>query len=178
MARGRRKERKKKKKKSEYLLLHLLPYLHSRIFVLQIVLLCPLDVFPCFRTQLWNGDKIKVGIQMPKHGRGNSNQRTMGKLGLSFLDGLERRVVYHNLVEAGLDQAACEMLQLFSRLYQQVVSTGRHAHGDALSRVSGPDVQARVARAAMDGQEVEICVKAGQDSVLLTVFGEVGGGRG
>lgn len=30
----------------------------------------------------------------------------------------------------------------------------------------------------MDGEEVEVCVEAGEDGVLGAVFGEVGGGWG
>jgi hypothetical protein len=75
-------------------------------------------------------------------------------------------------VVAGLDEPARHVLELLAGLHQQVVAL-RDLDGDALARVARPDVQARVARAAVDGEEVEVRVEAREDGVFLPVLGEV-----
>jgi hypothetical protein len=47
---------------------------------------------------------------------------------------------------------------------------------DTLSRVAGPDVQARIPRAAVNGKEVEVRVETSQNGVFLTILLKVGGG--
>lgn len=69
------------------------------------------------------------------------------------------------------------MLELLPRLDEEVVAGG-DLDGDAAARVAGPDVEARVAGAAVDGEEVEVGVEAGEDGVVLAVLFEVRGGRG
>ena len=73
---------------------------------------------------------------------------------------------------AGLDEPARQVLELLAGLDQQVVAL-RDLDGNALARVARPDVQARIARAAVDGQEVEVRVEAREDGVLLAVLLEV-----
>ena len=38
-------------------------------------------------------------------------------------------------------------------------------------------MEARVSRAAMNGQEIKICVKAGKDGIFLVIFHKIGGCR-
>jgi hypothetical protein len=66
------------------------------------------------------------------------------------------------------------VFELLPGLHEQVIALG-DLDGDLASRVAGPDVKARIPAAAVDGQEVEIGVEAGEDGVLLAVFLEVGG---
>ncbi len=73
---------------------------------------------------------------------------------------------------AGLDEPARQVLELLAGLDQQVVAL-RDLDGNALARVARPDVQARIARAAVDGQEVEVRVEARENGVLLAVLLEV-----
>jgi hypothetical protein len=47
---------------------------------------------------------------------------------------------------------------------------------DTLSSVAGPDVQARIPRAAVNGEEVEVRVETSQNGVFLTIPLKVGGG--
>jgi hypothetical protein len=75
-------------------------------------------------------------------------------------------------VVSGLDQTARRVLELLARLDEEVVPL-RDLDGDAVPRVAGPDVQTRVARAAVDGQEVEIRVETSEYGVLFAVLGEV-----
>lgn len=78
---------------------------------------------------------------------------------------------------AGLDEAAGQMFELLARLDEQV-STRRYAHGDTLPRVACPDVETWVSRATVDGKEVEVCVKPGQNAVLLSILLQIGRRRG
>lgn len=47
----------------------------------------------------------------------------------------------------------------------------RDLHGDALTCVARPDMQPRVAGAAMNGKEVKVRVEAGKDGVFGSVLG-------
>ena len=78
---------------------------------------------------------------------------------------------------SSLYKTASYMLKLLSRLNEQIIAR-RHPHWDAFARVACPDIQARIARPSVDGQEVQICVEAGEDGVEGAVLGEVGGGGG
>ncbi len=78
---------------------------------------------------------------------------------------------------AGLDKSARQVLELLAGLDQQVVAL-RDLDGNALARIARPDVQTRVARAAVNGQEVEVCVEAREDGAPLAVLLEVGRGGG
>lgn len=74
----------------------------------------------------------------------------------------------HDLVEASLDQSAGDVLQLLAGLDKQIAAPG-DLDGNAPAGVACPDMQARVARTPMDGQEVEVGVEAGEDGVDLAV---------
>jgi hypothetical protein len=86
-------------------------------------------------------------------------------------------------VESSLDKTTGEMFELLACLDEEMPACARRsgrreADGDPLAGVASPDVQTRVARAAVDGQAVQVGVKSGEDRVLLTIFGEIGGSRG
>lgn len=82
-------------------------------------------------------------------------------------------------MEASLNETATEVLQLFACLYEQVSAGCREPDGDALASIASPYVQTGVARASVDGQEVQVGVEAGKDGVLLAILHEVrcGGGK-
>lgn len=65
------------------------------------------------------------------------------------------------------------MLQLLASLDKQVVA-GRNLDGDALSGIPCPDIETRIARAAMDSQEIEVGVESSQNGILFAVFDQVG----
>jgi hypothetical protein len=75
-------------------------------------------------------------------------------------------------VVSSLDQPTRGVLELLARLHEEVVP-GRNLDGNAVARVAGPDVEAGVARAAVDGEEVEIGVEASKDGVLCGVLGKI-----
>ena len=163
------------------LILHQLADLHRRVRLLlalvpaKIKLLGPQSV--CLLGELGDGRNIVVRVEMPEEGRRDAHQRAVGQRLPALLDGLDRALVDDHLVEAGLDQPARDVLELLAGLHQQVVAR-RDLDGDALAGVARPDVQARVARAAVDGQEVQVRVEAGEDGVLLAVLDQVGGRGG
>jgi len=110
---------------------------------------------------------------MPEEGRRDAHQRPVREPRPPPLDDREGLLVDDDLVVARLDQAAGDVLELLARLDQEVVAGG-DLDGDALAGVARPDVQARVARPAVDGEEIEVGVEAGQDGVLLAVLDEIG----
>lgn len=114
---------------------------------------------------------------MPKQRARDPDERAVGELRLARLNHVEGALVDDDLVVARLDEAAGNVLDLLAGLDEEVVAR-RDLDGDAGARVAGPDVEARVAGAAVDGEEVEVGVEAGEDGVLGAVFGEVGGGWG
>jgi hypothetical protein len=118
-----------------------------------------------------------VRVKMPEQGTRDAHERPIRELDLALLDDSECRLVDDNLVVPGLDETAGDVLNLLTRLDEEVVSR-RDLDGDAGSRVAGPDVEAWVARAAVDGEEVEVGVETGEDGVLGAVLVEIGGGRG
>ena len=68
-----------------------------------------------------------------------------------------------------LDKTAGDVLKLLSRLDEQIIAR-RHPNWDAFAGVARPNIQARIARSSVNGQEVQICVEAGQDGVLLAIL--------
>ena len=88
---------------------------------------------------------------------------------------LQRCFINHYLVITRLYQAATEMLDLFACLHEQVPTCRGKPHRYALPRIARPDVETRIPRATVDGQEVEIRVEAGKNGVLLTILDEIGG---
>lgn len=168
-------------KKIRNLLLNLQTNLGRRIRALaalvpaQTLLLGPQVL--CALGELGDGAEVKVGVEVPEEGAGDANLGAIGVLLAASLHGLDRLFVDDDLVVAGLDEAAGNVLDLLAGLDEEVVSGG-HADGDAAAGVAGPDVEAGVAAAAVDGEEVEVGVEAGEDGVLFAVLGEVGGCRG
>lgn len=149
-------------------ILHLLALVSSQLGLLLADLLRLLG-------QRRNGRQVKVRVEMPKEGTRDADEGTVGELGLALLDDLEGALVDDDLVVAGLDEAAGDVLDLLAGLDEEVVAR-RDLHGDAGARVAGPDVEAGVAGAAVDGEEVEVGVEAGENGVFGAVLGEVGGG--
>jgi len=86
---------------------------------------------------------------VPKEGARDPDQRPVRILDFALLDGLERGRVDGDLMQTGFDQPAGEVLELLARLNEEV-PPGGYLDGDAFARVARPDVQARVARAAVD----------------------------
>jgi len=125
---------------------NLIPNLHLRISANLFVQL--LDT----RLQLRNRFQIKITVQMPEERARDPDEWPVGILDFALLDDLERGRVDHDLVQTGHDQPAGEVLDLLARLDEEVPAW-RHLDCDALARVACPDVQARVARAAMDRPE-------------------------
>lgn len=109
---------------------------------------------------------------MPKKGARYPNKWSVGELDFPPLDGLDSLVVDCDLMVTGLDETTGDVLNLFASLNEQIVSQW-NLDGDPVASVAGPDVKAGVARAAMDGEEVEVGVEAGQDSILLAVLGQI-----
>ena len=112
---------------------------------------------------------------MPEEGARDADLGPVGALAAPPVHGGEGGLVDDDLVVAGLDEAAGDVLDLLAGLDEEVVA-GRDLDGDAGARVAGPDVEARVSRAAVDGEEVEVGVEAGEDGVAGAVAVEVGGG--
>jgi hypothetical protein len=121
-----------------------------------------------------DGGEVKVGVEVPEHGAGDADEGAVGQVAATALDGGNGLIVDDDLVEAGLDEAAGQVLELLAGLDKQVVAGG-DLDGEAGAGVACPDVEAGVAGAAVDGEEVEVGVEAGKDGVLLAVLVEVGG---
>ena len=120
--------------------------------------------------------QVEVRVQVPEQSAGDANLWSVWKLLGSALHGLNGLLVDGDLMEASLDETTGDVLDLFASLDEEVVSGG-HAYGNATASVASPDVEARVAGTAVDGEEVEIGVEAGEDSVFRAVFLEVGSSR-
>lgn len=76
---------------------------------------------------------------MPEEGARDPDEWSVGILDFAFLDDLERGGVDNDLVKTGLDQPAGEVLDLFSRLDEEVPAGG-YLNRDALTRVACPDM--------------------------------------
>lgn len=114
---------------------------------------------------------------MPKQRARDPHQWPIGELDFALLNGLDRALVDDNLVVSRLDEPAGDVLDLLAGLDEEVVALG-DLDGDTGAGIACPDVEAGVARAAVDGEEVEIGVEAGEDGVEVGVLVEVGGSRG
>ena len=112
---------------------------------------------------------------MPEEGRRYSNQRAVGKLNFSKLNHINCLLVHYNFMIPGLYQTASNVFQLFASLDKKVVAL-RDLDRDTLSGIAGPDVQARIPRAAVNGEEVEIGVESSENGIFLAIPLEVGGG--
>ena len=125
---------------------NLIPNLHLRICAN--FLAHPLDT----RLQLRNRFQIKITVQVPEERARDPDEWPVGILNFALLDDLERGQIDNDLMQTGLNQAAGEVLDLLARLDKEV-PPGRYLNRDALARVPCPDVQAWVARAAVDRPE-------------------------
>lgn len=77
-------------------------------------------------------------------------------------------------MEARLDEATAEMLKLFPGLYKEEATGRRELDRDTFARVTSPHVQTGIPRTSMNGEEVEVGVETGKDSVFLPVLLEIG----
>lgn len=116
-----------------------------------------------------------IRIEMPEQRTRDPNQRPIRHLPLPLLHNLKRPVIHHNLVIPSLDEPAGNVLNLLASLDEKVVAWW-DLDGDAGSGVARPDVEAWIARAAVDGEEVEVGVEASEDGVFGAVLLQVGGG--
>ena len=64
------------------------------------------------------------------------------------------------------------MLELLPGLYKEVISFW-NLDRDTSTCVAGPDMQSRITRATVYGQEVEVRVKPGEDGILFAVLGKI-----
>ena len=118
-----------------------------------------------------------VRVEMPEQRARDPDQRSVGELDLALLNRLNCPVIDNDFVVPSLYEPARDVLDLLAGLNEEVIP-GRDLDGDAASRVASPDVQTGVARTAVDGEEVEVGVEAGENGVLGAVLDEVGGGWG
>lgn len=95
-------------------------------------------------------------------------------MNLSTLNHINCLLVDDDFMIPSFYKTAGNMLQLFASLDKKVVAL-RDFDRDTLSGVAGPDVQARIPRAAVNGKEVEIGMEPGKNGVFLTIFPKVGG---
>lgn len=120
--------------------------------------------------------EVKVGVQMPEQGAGDSDERAIRELCLPPLHRFERLLIDDDLMEASLDQAAGYVLDLLASLHKEVVARG-DLHRNAVASVARPDVKTWEAGTAVNGEEVEICMEPGKDRVLCSILVEIRRGR-
>ena len=130
------------------LALHLLPDLHGLVGDLVALVLAEVELLGPDGAGLLDarrdGREVEVGAQVPEEGAADSDEGPVGEHGLALLDDGQGLLVDHDLVVAGLDEAAGQVLDLLARLDEEVVALG-DLDGDLLARVARPDVQTRVA---------------------------------
>ena len=90
---------------------------------------------------------------------------------------LKRFVIYYDLMKASSDQSAGDMLQLFPCLDEEIIPLGNF-DWDALSSVTCPDIETRIARTTVNSQEIEVRMETSENGVFLPILGEIRGGRG
>lgn len=76
-------------------------------------------------------------------------------------------------MEASLDEASSEMLNLLPCLYEKKTSSRRKSDGNALSSVPRPYMEAWVSRATVDSEAIEVCMKSCQNGIFPAVFNEI-----
>ena len=76
-------------------------------------------------------------------------------------------------MEAGLDEASAEVLQLLPGLYEQIPASRWELYSNALAGVACPDIETRITGAAVDSQEIQVGVEACEDGVLLAVLHQI-----
>lgn len=124
-------------------------------------------------SQLGYRHQVKVGAQMPEERARDAHKWPVRILPLALFNRLEGLVVDHHLVESGLDETASDVLDLLPCLHKEVIPLW-DLYGNTVSRVASPDVETRIARAAVDGEEVEVGMEASKYGVFLAVFVKVG----
>ena len=75
-------------------------------------------------------------------------------------------------MKASFDQPPGNMFQLFPSLDEEKIPLGNF-DWDALSSVTCPDIETRIARTTMNGQEIEIGMKTSENGVFLSVLDEI-----
>lgn len=168
-----RKGKLEKKKETSNSRLNLLPDLHSRVSAHLALVAAKTELLLADSArplgQGRDGHEIEVAGEGPEEGAADAHGRAVGELGAAAREGRQRRVADHDLVEAGLHEAAGQVLELLARLHEQVVPGG-DGDGDPPPRVPRPHVQPRVPAAAVDREEVEVRVEAREDRVLGAVL--------
>jgi hypothetical protein len=91
---------------------------------------------------------------------------------------LDSVFIHDDLVEPSLDKPSAQMFQLLTSLHQEITTSRGELDGNAFAGVASPDVQTRIARPAVDGEEIEVCMESGENSRGFVVLDEVGGGWG
>jgi hypothetical protein len=113
---------------------------------------------------------------MPEESRRDTNERAIRELLLAPLDDSQGRVIHDNFVEACTDKAAGDVLKLLASLDEQVIAR-RDLDGNSIAGIAAPDVESGIARATVNGQEVEVGMEPSEDRVLLAEFHQIRGGR-
>lgn len=90
-----------------------------------------------------------------------------------YLTNSKRLLVDDDFMESGFDQTTTKMFKLLACLDKKVVPFW-HFHGDTLPGISCPDMKTWISGATVDGEEIEISMKAGKDGVLFAIFDQVG----
>jgi hypothetical protein len=159
-------------------LLNLMPDLHRQVLELFALVLAEVELLGpqslSLLRQSGDRDQVVVRRQVPEERRWDADQWPIRESGLPLLNHLERLLVDDDLVEAGLDQAAGEMLELLAGLDEEIVSL-RDLDGNSPARVPGPDMETRISRAPVDGQEVEVGMEACKNGILPAVIGKIRG---
>lgn len=101
---------------------------------------------------------------MPKQGTRDSHQRPIRALSSPLRHRAESLLIHNHLVVARCDETPREVLELLSRLNEEVIPGG-NLDRNAGTRVAGPNVEAWIARTAVNGEEVKIGVKTREDGV-------------
>lgn len=105
----------------------------------------------------------------------------IGNLFFEVESDLQRSFVHDNFMKAGFDEPAAKVLQLLASLNKQVASRSRcrrfrKANCNAFARITCPNVETRITGAAVNSEEVQVTVEAGEDGVFVSVFPEIGCG--
>lgn len=86
---------------------------------------------------------------------------------------IDSRFIYDHFMEASLDKASSEILDLLSCLYEKKASSWRKSDGNALSSVPCPNMEAWVSRATVNSETIEIGMESCQNGIFLAVFNEI-----
>lgn len=106
---------------------------------------------------------FRDGLEHVRRGRGRGSHTTHIQSGL----------VHNHFMVASLDKPPGEMFDLLSCLHEKITSSWGKSDGNTLSSVTRPNMKARVSRATVDGETIEIGMKSCQNGILLAVFDEI-----